>query len=161
MGTLSKTRSRRWKDYPYIVAFAFLSCTLKYLRRKKTKINARYAGTHTFHLWEISLGSKPDKFLEFYPSIPRSTQPNIFTWLAEFMPRSKELESSLFKQWIAMWGITCAEKEVVFRVHGCISFFHSIQNRKLSPNGQTRLHLKEISQTTESYFLHPLFESAS
>lgn len=40
-------------------------------------------------------------------------------------------------------------------------FFHSIQNRKLSPNRQTRLHLKEISQTTESYFLHPLFESAS
>lgn len=161
MGTLSKTRSRRWKDYPYIETFAFLSCTLKYLRREKTKINVCYAGTRTLPLWEISLGSKPDQFLEFYPSIPRSTQPNIFIWLAELMPRSKELESSLFKQCIAIWEITCAEKEVVFPVRGYISFFHSIQNRKLSPNGQMRLHLKEISQTTESYFLHPLFESAS
>ena len=44
----------------------------KMSEKKETNINVCDAGTQTFRLWENALGSKPNQFCEFYPSIPRS-----------------------------------------------------------------------------------------
>lgn len=73
LGIFCKTRSERWKEYPYIVKCSQCQVALQNVWEERNKnIHVCDAGTQTFRLWENSLGSKPNQFCEFYPSIPRS-----------------------------------------------------------------------------------------
>lgn len=71
-GHFEQNKVKEMKRLPTHQSIHCCKLHFKISEKEKTKINVGYAGTQTCHLWEISLGSKPNQFCEFYLSIPRS-----------------------------------------------------------------------------------------